>query len=104
MNKHVEALRGDLSKISDNTESLIHAARERLSEKVEEVSHDLSTGRESAHDLARIIRAKGIEYGGVVERELQENSFRYLAIIAGIGALLGFLIACKCVSHRPSSK
>jgi ElaB/YqjD/DUF883 family membrane-anchored ribosome-binding protein len=104
MNKHVEALRGDLSKMSDNTESLMHAARERISEKIEGVSHDLSAGRESAHNLARIIRAKGIACGGVVERELQENSFRYLAIIAGIGALLGFLIACKCATHRASSK
>ncbi len=104
MKKQVDVICNEISHLTDKAESLIDTARDGISEQVEAASNHFAAGRERGKDLARFVRNKGIECGSAVDQELHDHSFRYLAIVAGIGALLGYLLTSRCACNRPSCK
>ena len=104
MNKYMQKVSGDIAELSGNAQALIAATADISGEKVEEARRRLSSALERVQELCRLGCNKGVEGAQVIDQELHLHSLRYLAIVAGIGVVLGCAIASRCACNRPSCK
>ena len=104
MNKYIQKVSGDIDELSGNAQALIAATADISGEKIEEARQRLSSALERVQELYRIGCNKSVEGSQALDEELQRHSFRYIAIVAGIGVVLGCAIANRCACNRPSCK
>lgn len=102
MNKQVQHIRADLMHLGEDAESLVKTARESFGKTIDSAAIQVDGYCDRTNEA---IRSMGHWISGcnrVVRSEMQTHSFRYLAITAGISALIGYLIASRSASN-PSS-
>ena len=104
MNKYMKKVSADITELSEDAKALIAATADISGEKIEEARLRLSSALERVQELYRIGCTKGVEGSQAIDQELQRHSFRYIAIVAGIGVVLGCAIASRCACNRPSCK
>lgn len=102
MNKYMQKIGGDIAELSENAQALMAATADISGEKVEEARKRLSSALEHVQELCRVGCNKGVEGGHAINQELHQHSLRYLAVVVGIGALLGYAIARRCACNRRS--
>lgn len=94
------AVRDDLENLAKDAESLVMDSCDSVSEQLGKASSGLDSLRKRGDQLYRHARDQGIAGGKIIHHELQDHSFRYVGIAAGVGALLGCLVASR-FSSRP---
>jgi ElaB/YqjD/DUF883 family membrane-anchored ribosome-binding protein len=100
MNTSTKVMNDKIEHLAEDAEALIHTARDFASQQAEEISNHLADGCARSKELYHLVRAKGVEGSQALNQELHTHSFRYLAIVAGLGVVLGFAIANRCrASH-----
>jgi ElaB/YqjD/DUF883 family membrane-anchored ribosome-binding protein len=104
MNPQIAAIRDGITHLTEDAGTFIDSTREGISEQVQEISDSLSTGCERGKGLYRLARTKGAAFGGAIDQELHDHSYRYLAMIAGVGLLFGYVIARRGIFRGASCK
>jgi ElaB/YqjD/DUF883 family membrane-anchored ribosome-binding protein len=99
MTTPLETIQKDINQLKQDAEALISAGRQGISDKTEGFSSQLASSKERGRELYRLVRKRGAECGESAEHEFQAHSLRYLAIVAGISALVGFVIASSYKSR-----
>lgn len=100
MKKHTQAIRRDAEHLSGDV-------RELKDDVIELADHLLQVPRnqfiarvEHGKELCRSLRDKGSEATQTVNRKLHEHSYSAMAVVGGLGALVGFMLARRCKFNR----
>jgi len=104
MNTYIQKVSDDIAALSENAQALIAATADISGEKVAEARLRLSSALERVRELCRIGCDKGVEGGHAINQEVRLHSFRYGAIVVGLGIVLGYTIASRCACNHQSCK
>ena len=76
--------------------NLMAATTSLAEETLNQARHQLEAGLEEGQEICRDIQRNVYHGVHAVKKVLHENNYQVLAIAAGAGALLGFLVASRC--------
>jgi ElaB/YqjD/DUF883 family membrane-anchored ribosome-binding protein len=95
----LKTTRNDMKSLVRDAQELFREATSATGEKAEELRSKglnlLDTAMEKAHDVQAAAIETGKEIAGKTDDYVHENPWRAVAISAGVGVLLGFLISRK---------
>jgi ElaB/YqjD/DUF883 family membrane-anchored ribosome-binding protein len=83
-----EKLMKDLKAVVGNAEDLLKATADQSGEQVARI-------RARAEESLRVARARMRDVGGELDEQVRENPWTAVGVAAGIGLVLGILIARK---------
>lgn len=93
MNKEAQAISNDLGQLADDARALMTATADVAGEKVGQARERLGVALD---------RAK-VAYGRVREttdKAVHEHPYQAIGVAVGVGAVLGYLLACRCSGNR----
>jgi len=94
------AIKHDLRHLAESAESVAKDTCDCVTENLGQASEGLNALRKKAQRLYHLVQDQASAEGRIIHREIQEHSFRYLALAAGLGALLGCLVVARLSSLR----
>jgi ElaB/YqjD/DUF883 family membrane-anchored ribosome-binding protein len=99
-NNKTQAISEDLDQIADDAQALIAATADVAGEKVEEARTRLSAALDRGKEIYDRVREKEFEGAQAFDATVHEHLYKTLAFGAGVGVLIGFLIARGCACKR----
>jgi ElaB/YqjD/DUF883 family membrane-anchored ribosome-binding protein len=96
MNKNKHTTTNDMGTLAEDARALMAATADVAGEKVGEARERLATALERAKEVAGRIRDRAVAGARVADEAVHEHPYQAIAICAGVGALVGFLVACRC--------
>jgi ElaB/YqjD/DUF883 family membrane-anchored ribosome-binding protein len=96
MNKHTHATSHDTGQLAEDARALMAATADVAGEKVVEARKRLADALESAKEIVGRVRNKTIECAKAADEAVHEHPYKAIAIGAGVGALIGFIVARRC--------
>src|SRR3954465_5386975 len=96
MNKQSQAIENDLGTLAEDARALMAATADVAGEKVGEARKRLAAALERGKEIYDRVKDKAIEGAKVADQTVRANPYQAIAIAAGVGALLGYLVGRKC--------
>jgi ElaB/YqjD/DUF883 family membrane-anchored ribosome-binding protein len=96
MNKHVQAVRNDMSTLAEDARALMAATADVAGEKVGEARRRLTAALESGKEIYGRARDKAVEGAKGADQAVHEHPYESIGIALGVGAFLGYLLARRC--------
>jgi ElaB/YqjD/DUF883 family membrane-anchored ribosome-binding protein len=102
MSKHAPTI--DIEALADEVRALIAATADVAGEKVTEARKRLTSALENGMERGREIydgaRDKAIEGTKAADAAVHNYPYQAITIGVGVGALIGFLVTCRCGRNR----
>jgi ElaB/YqjD/DUF883 family membrane-anchored ribosome-binding protein len=99
MNVTTDGLIKDLNTVVGNAEDLLKATAEQGGEHIERIraraEESLRGARERMKDIAESAEARALETARDVDRQVHDNAWTAVGIAAGVGLVVGILLARK---------
>ena len=95
MNNQTQATSNDIGTLADDARALMAATADVAGEKVGEARQRLAAALERAKDIYGRVRAKTVEGAKAADEAVHEHPYEAIAIGVGVGAVLGYLLACR---------
>jgi len=92
MKTETTRLVNDLKIIGRDTEDLMKATANDLSEKARETRSRLAASLESAKDSCEALQEKALAGARTTDKAIREHPYQTLGIALALGALVGFLV------------
>jgi len=99
MNKEAQAIRNDVGQLAEDAHALMTATAHVAGDKVAEARQRLAAALESGKEIYGRVRDKAAEGAKVADQTVREHPYQAIAIGVGIGALVGYLVARRCVRN-----
>ena len=96
MNKQTQASSNDLSQLAEDARALMAATADVAGEKVSEARQRLAAALESGKEIYGCVREKAVAGAKAADETVRANPYQAIAIGVGVGALIGYLVACRC--------
>src|SRR5580704_5488763 len=96
MNKQNHTRSNDMGTLAEDARALMAATADVAGEKVGEARERLATALEHAKEVAGRIRDRAVAGAKAADDAVHEHPYQAIAISAGVGALIGFLVARRC--------
>jgi ElaB/YqjD/DUF883 family membrane-anchored ribosome-binding protein len=96
MNKHPHASSDDMGTLVEDARALMTATADVAGEKVGEARQRLAVALEHAKKIAGRVRDKAVQTAQAADEVVHEHPYKLIAIGAGVGALIGFVVARRC--------
>ena len=96
MNKHKHAASHDTGTLAEDAHALMAATADVAGEKIAEARERLAAALENAKEIAGRVRNKAVECAKAADEAVHEHPYQAIAIGVGVGALIGYLVACRC--------
>jgi ElaB/YqjD/DUF883 family membrane-anchored ribosome-binding protein len=96
MNKYTHAIGNDIDTLLEDARALVAATADVAGEKVKEARQRLATALEHAKETAGRARDKTVQIAQAADETVHEHPYKAIAIGAGVGALIGFIVARRC--------
>ena len=96
MNKHTHATRNDMGTLVEDARALMAATADMAGDKVGNARRRLAGALEHAKEIAGRIRDKTVQTAQAADEAVHEHPYKAIAIGAGVGALIGFIVARRC--------
>ena len=96
MDTQTQATNNDIGTLADDARALMAATADVAGEKVVEARKRLADALENAKEIAGRVRNKTIECAQAADEAVHEHPYKAIAIGAGVGALIGFIVARRC--------
>ena len=96
MNRHTHTTTNDMGTLVEDARALVAATADVGGEKVGEARKRLADALENAKEIAERVRNKTIECAQAADQAVHEHPYKAIAIGAGVGALIGFIVARRC--------
>ena len=93
MNKHTHATSNDMGTLAEDARALMAATADVAGEKVGEARRRLAAALEHAKEIAGRVRDKAVQTAQAADEAVHEHPYKAIAIGAGVGALIGFIVA-----------
>lgn len=95
--KHFEtpdALRHDLSTLSEDAEALLEATKEIVDDKVKAARERLTASIERSHEIYNGLQEKAIKGAKYADEAVHEHPYQTAIVALGVGVILG-LVCCR---------
>ena len=99
MNRHTHALSHEMTQLAEDASDLLAATADATEEKVDDARKRLAAGLERGQEEYRLIRKSMSDGSDSPERIRPDNRNQTLAIAAGVGVLIGYLLASRCTHN-----
>lgn len=96
MNKQTQAISNDMVQLAEDARALIAATADIAGDKIGEARKRLAAALESGKEIYGQARAKAVEGAKAADQTVHEHPYEAIGIALGVGALLGYLCACRC--------
>jgi ElaB/YqjD/DUF883 family membrane-anchored ribosome-binding protein len=100
MDKHKHSVGNDMGTLAEDARALMAATADVAGEKVAEARKRLHSALESAKEIASNVRDKAVAGAKATDEAVHEHPYKAIAIGAGVGVLIGFLIARRGSPQR----
>jgi ElaB/YqjD/DUF883 family membrane-anchored ribosome-binding protein len=96
MDKQTQATPNDMGTLAEDARALMAATADVAGEKVEETRKLLTAALDSAKEIAGRVCDKAAEGANAADEAVHEHPYQAMGIALGVGALIGYLAACRC--------
>ena len=96
MNKYTHAIGNDIGALLEDAGALVAATADVAGEKVKKARQRLVIALEHAQEIAGRARDKVVQTAQAADEAVHEHPYKAIAIGAGVGALIGFIVARRC--------
>ena len=86
-------MNNEMGQLADDARALMAATADVAGEKVADARQRLAAALDSAKDMAGRVRDKALESARLADQTVRENPYQAIAIAAGVGAILGYLLS-----------
>ncbi len=100
MKEHTHVIGEEMDKLADDARALMAATADVAGEKVGQARQRLAVALERGKELYGQARAKAVEGAKMTDAAVHEHPYKAIAIAAGVGALIGYMLARRCSSDR----
>ncbi len=100
MNKQTHAVSDAVGALAEDARNLMTATADVAGEKVGEARKRLATALESGKEIFGRVKEKAVEGAKAADEAVHQHPYQAIAIGVGVGALLGYLIARRCMCRR----
>jgi ElaB/YqjD/DUF883 family membrane-anchored ribosome-binding protein len=95
-----QTISNHLSQVADDAQALMVATADVAGEKVVDARKRLAIAVDRAKEIAGRVREKAIAGAKAADEAVHEHPYQAIAIGAGVGAIIGFLVARQCSRNR----
>ena len=95
-----EGIHQGLNTLAEDARALLAATAEVAGEKVDQARSRLTTALEQCHRLTDRVRAETRESAAAAGAVVRAHPYQAVALGAGVGALVGYLFARRCLCSR----
>ena len=85
-----------MGQLAEDAQALMAATADVAGEKVGEARKRLAAALERAREIAGRVRDKTVQAAKATDEAVHEHPYKAIAIGAGVGALIGFIVARRC--------
>ena len=96
MNKQTQAISNDLGQLAEDARALMAATADVAGEKVGEARKRLAAALERGKEIYGQVREKAVEGAKAADEAVREHPYQAIGIALGVGALIGYVVACRC--------
>lgn len=100
MNKHTQTTDHDASQLAEDANALMAATAEVAGEKVADARKRLGAALDRAREVAGKVRDKAAAGAKAADEAVHEHPYQAMAIAAGVGAIIGYLVARRNQRNR----
>ena len=100
MNKQTQAVNDAIGTLAEDARALMAATADVAGEKVGEARKRLAAALERGKEICGSVRDKAVEGAKVADQTVRDHPYQAIAIGIGVGAILGYLVACRCSRNR----
>ena|ERR1017187_1132302 len=93
MEKHKHTTGNDIHTLAEDARALVAATADVAGEKVGDARKRLADALERVKEIASNVRDKAVAGAKATDEAVHEHPYKAIAIAAGVGVLIGFLIA-----------
>ena len=96
MNKQTQAISNEMGHLAEDARALMAATADVAGEKVSEARQRLAAALDRGREIYGRVREQAVEGARATDEAVHEHPYQAIAIGVGVGALLGYLVACRC--------
>ena len=96
MNKATQTVYNDMGRLAEDARALVTATADVAGEKVAEARKRLEAALENGKEFYGRVRDKAVEGVESADQTLRRHPYEAVGIAVGVGALLGYLLTCRC--------
>jgi len=96
MNKPNQTTSNDPGSLADDARELIAATADVAGEKVSDARKRLAAALERGKEIAGNVRDRAVAGAKVADHAVREHPYQAVAIGAGVGMLVGYLLGRRC--------
>jgi len=99
MSNQTQAIRNDMGRLADDARALMTATADAAGEKVVEARKRLNAALERGKEIYGQVRKQAVHGAEAADEALHEHPYQAIAIGVGVGALIGYFIARRCIRN-----
>ena len=89
-----------IGNLADDARTLVDLTANVAGEKVAEARERLAAALERGKEIYGRVREKAVEGAAATDKAVHEHPYQSIGIAVGAGAVLGYLLACRCSSNH----
>jgi ElaB/YqjD/DUF883 family membrane-anchored ribosome-binding protein len=97
MNQAAHAISNDLGQLAEDAQALMAVTADVAGEKVVAARNRLAAALERTKEICGNVREKAVEGARAADEIVHEHPYRAIAVGVGVGALIGYLLASRCL-------
>lgn len=102
-NTHSPSTRHDIGSLAEDATALMSATADIAGEKVGQARKRLAAALESTRGIAINLRDKTVAGAKATDKIVHENPYKSIAIMLGVGALIGVILARRGTVKKPDT-
>jgi ElaB/YqjD/DUF883 family membrane-anchored ribosome-binding protein len=83
----------DLKRIVHDSEELLHATKDAVGEKAQEVRERLSDALDAAKRTCRRVEEKALDGARAADKTIRDHPYQTIGVAFGVGLLIGALVS-----------
>jgi ElaB/YqjD/DUF883 family membrane-anchored ribosome-binding protein len=103
MSRQTQAISNDMGRLVEDSRALMAANGDVAGEKVSGARRRLAAalehGRERSREIYGLAREKAVVGALAADKTLHQHPYQAIAIGVGVGALVGYLVASRCLRN-----
>jgi ElaB/YqjD/DUF883 family membrane-anchored ribosome-binding protein len=100
MDKKAHASGNDIGTLAEDARALMEATADVAGGRVSDARKRLAAALEQGKELYGRVREKAVEGAKATDEALHEHPYQAIGIAFGVGAFVGYLVACQCSRNR----
>ena len=96
MSKQTQAVTNAMATLADDARALMAATADVAGDKASEARKRLAAALESGKQIYERVTDKAADGARAADEAVHEHPYPVIGIALGVGALIGYLVACRC--------